>query len=228
MEKVLFIEDETALAEIIKESLEAKGFEVRHAVTLAKARLLYQQYHPDIIVADVMLPDGDGFEWISSIRKSDTITPVIFLTSRSQTADVVKGFELGGNDYLKKPFSIAELIVRMESLLKREPKSALQQKKETYSCAIGHFTFQFPAGELQYGHQIRQLTSREADLLHYLLLHRNSSVSRADILHTLWGNTDYFSGRSLDVFISKLRRYFSADSSVKIMNVRGIGYKIIC
>lgn len=225
--KVLFIEDETALAEIVKESLETKGFEVSHAVTLSRAMLLYQQHRPDIIVADVMLPDGDGFEWIASIRKTDTVTPVIFLTSRSQTADVIKGFELGGNDYLKKPFSIAELIVRMQSLLKREHANASLSNKEVYKWQVGKFKFYYPAGELLNRSNKMQLTSREADLLHLLLLKRNESLSRNDILQTLWGNTDYFSGRSLDVFISKLRRYFSSDPSVKIINVRGIGYKLI-
>jgi DNA-binding response OmpR family regulator len=226
--KMLFIEDEAALAEIVRESLEAKGFEVHHALTLSKAMLLYQQHQPDIIVADVMLPDGNGFEWIATIRRTDTITPVIFLTSRSQTADVVHGFEMGGNDYLKKPFSIAELEVRMKSLLKRELNPVALPKKETYSWQIGAFTFLYPAGELLWGNRKRQLTSREADLLHILLLKRNEPLSRNDILQTLWGNTDYFSGRSLDVFISKLRSYLSLDTSVKIINVRGIGYKMIC
>lgn len=224
--KVLFIEDETALAEIVKESLEIKGFEVSHAVTLSKAMLLYQQHRPDIIVADVMLPDGNGFEWLTTIRKTDTVTPVIFLTSRSQTADVVKGFELGGNDYLKKPFSIAELIVRLHSLLKREDKAASLPKKETYIWQVGKFIFHYPTGELLNENKKRQLTSREADLLHLLLLKRNEQLSRNDILQALWGNTDYFSGRSLDVFISKLRRYFRSDTSIKIINVRGIGYKL--
>jgi DNA-binding response OmpR family regulator len=226
--KILLIEDEAALAEIVKESLEAKGFEVHHALTLAKAMQSYQQHPPDIIVADVMLPDGNGFEWIAAIRKTNTITPVIFLTSRSQTIDVVKGFEVGGNDYLKKPFSIAELEVRIKSLLKREWNPVALPKKETYTWPIGAFTFLYPAGELLWGHKKKQLTSREADLLHILLLKRNEPLSRNDILQTLWGNTDYFSGRSLDVFISKLRSYLNLDSSVKIINVRGIGYKMIC
>ena len=228
MERVLFIEDELALAEIVKESLEARGYTVMHALTLAKAHLQYLQSPPDIIVADVMLPDGDGFEWIASLRKTDTKTPVLFLTSRSQTADVVKGFELGGNDYLKKPFSIAELIVRIQALVRREQQLSQLAIHKRYTWHIGHYTFRFPAGELQHGEQMRQLTSREAALLQYLLLHRNRPISRTEILHTLWPNSDYFSGRSLDVFVTKLRRYLDADYSVKIINVRGIGYKIIC
>ena len=226
--KILFIEDETALAEIVQESLEAKGFEVYHALTLAKAMLLYKQEEPDIILADVMLPDGNGFEWIATIRRTDSMTPVIFLTSRSQTADVVKGFEMGGNDYLKKPYSIAELEVRMKSLLKRELNPVALTKNVTYSWQIGKSTFLYPSGELKMGIRKRQLTSREADLLQLLLLKRNEPLKRNDILQSLWGNTDYFSGRSLDVFISKLRSYLNADTTVKIINVRGLGYKLIC
>ena len=227
MNKVLFLEDEVALAEIVKETLEAKGFEVNHTSTLSGAMLLYNQKRPDIIVADVMLPDGSGFEWISTIRKTDTITPVIFLTSRSQTEDVVKGFDLGGNDYLKKPFSIAELIVRMHSLLKKEHKATTFSKKKKQTWEIGKFKFHYPAGDLISDTKQRQLTSREADLLHLLLLRKTETLTRNDILQTLWGNTDYFSGRSLDVFITKLRGYLKKDESVKIINVRGIGYKIV-
>ncbi|TAJ53988.1 MAG: response regulator transcription factor [Chitinophagaceae bacterium] len=224
---ILFIEDEAALAEIVKESLEAKGFQVYHAATLAEAALLYTRYPPAIIVADVMLPDGSGFEWVAAIRKADTTTQVIFLTSRSQTKDVVLGFEMGGNDYLKKPFSIAELEVRIKSLLNRTITTVSTSKKETAVWEIGKYTFLYPAGELVSESKKRQLTSREADLLHLLLLNRNEPLHRNDLLQALWGNTDYFSGRSLDVFISKLRGYLNLDSSIKIINLRGIGYKLI-
>jgi DNA-binding response OmpR family regulator len=225
--KVLFIEDEAALAEIVRENLEAKGFEVKHALTLSKATLLYRQYPPDIIVADVMLPDGSGFDWIINIRQTNTYTPVLFLTSRFQTEDVVKGFELGGNDYLKKPFSIAELVVRMKALLKKEYQPVLSEAQESFVWEIGNFRFHYPIGKLLSVNKEIQLTSREADLLQLLLLNHNHAVSRNAVLQKLWGNTDYFSGRSLDVFISKIRRYLCTDASVKIINVRGFGYKLV-
>lgn len=224
---VLYIEDEAALAEIIRESLEAKGFTVKYASTLSSASLLLRESQPDIIVVDVMLPDGDGFEWVASLRKSNICVPVIFLTSRSQSSDVVKGFELGGNDYVKKPFSIAELVVRMQALLKGSLTQAPAIVQEMVTRKIGKSTFIYPAGELQTGGNKIQLTSREADLLELLILHRNQPINRHEVLQKLWGNTDYFSGRSLDVFISRLRKYFSADASVKIINVRGIGYKLV-
>jgi DNA-binding response OmpR family regulator len=225
--KVLLIEDETVLAEIVRENLETKGFEVMHTTTLSKASLLYRRSAPDIIIIDVMLPDGNGFDWVNTFRQTDSHTPIIFLTSRSQTEDVIRGFEQGGNDYLKKPFSIAELVVRMKALLKKgqQPVLSVQQ---IVALEIGKMIFYYPAGEIHDSNKVIQLTSREADLLRLLFADRNRSVNRNEILQRLWGNTDYFSGRSLDVFISKLRKYLSADDSVKIVNVRGVGYKLVC
>lgn len=225
--KVLYIEDEAALAEIIRESLEAKGFMVTYAATLSMASSLLNESPPDIIVADVMLPDGDGFEWVTALRKAGIGLPVIFLTSRSQPADVVKGFELGGDDYLKKPFSIAELVVRMQALLKKRLPQSSEPVQEMSTRKIGKSTFIYPAGELIVEGKKIQLTSREADLLELLLLNRNQPVNRHVVLQKLWGNTDYFSGRSLDVFISRLRKYLGADASIKIINVRGKGYKLV-
>lgn len=222
---ILFIEDEIALAEIVKESLEAKGFTVIHATTLVKASILYKQCTPVLIIADVMLPDGDGFEWVSQLRKEDMSTPVMFLTSRSRAEDVVTGFELGGNDYLRKPFSMLELVARINALVKKDNQK--NAGSLSYSCAVGAYIFYYPSGELVLLGKKRQLTSREADLLHLLLGHQNQSITRQELLKKLWGNTDYFSGRSLDVFITKLRKYLDNDKLVKIVNVRGIGYKLV-
>lgn len=222
---ILFIEDEIALAEIVKESLEAKGFTIRHATTLTRASILYKQYTPLLIIADVMLPDGDGFTWVNHLRTMDMYTPVIFLTSRSRTEDVVTGFELGGNDYLRKPFSMLELVARINALIKKENQRAAVSS--AYSCSIGTYMFYYPSGELVLSGKKKQLTAREADLLHLLLSHQNQSMTRQELLKKLWGNTDYFSGRSLDVFITKLRKYLEQDKQVKIINVRGIGYKLV-
>ncbi|HEX2630746.1 MAG TPA: response regulator transcription factor [Chitinophagaceae bacterium] len=222
---VLLIEDESALAEIVRESLESNGFMVRQAMTLSAATLAFRQQAPDIIVADVMMPDGNGFEWVATLRQQDRRTPVLFLTARSQTSDVVKGFEQGGNDYLKKPFSIAELVVRMRSLLQNQWQPAINTQAAVV-WKLGHFTFHYPAGELVVGDHVRNLTSREADILNLLLLHRNQLVSRTQILQDIWHQTDYFSGRSLDVFITKLRRYLKKDPTLKIINVRSIGYRL--
>ncbi|MGG9960455.1 response regulator transcription factor [Ferruginibacter sp. SUN106] len=224
---VLLVEDEPALAEIVSESLQHKGFTVVHAADAATAFKQYYAVKPHIIVLDVMLPDGDGFDMAVKIRSTDIETPILFLTSRSRPEDVVNGFEKGGNDYLKKPFSIAELIVRIQALL---TSNRLLIKKETtlqQSIEIGKYSFYYPAGILSQAGINRNLTSREAEILQILVLNRNQMLDRKTLLMKLWGNDDYFSGRSLDVFISKLRKYLSADPSVVIINVRGKGYKLV-
>jgi DNA-binding response OmpR family regulator len=224
---VLLVEDEPALAEIVNESLQSKGFTVIHAPTAAAAFKEYYSAKPDIIVLDVMLPDGDGFDIASTIRVTDIETPILFLTSRSRPEDVVNGFEKGGNDYLKKPFSLSELIVRIQTLL---TKNRLLIKKEVETQAaieIGRYTFHYPVGVLSLDGTNRTLTSREAEILQILVLNKNQMLDRKALLMKLWGNDDYFSGRSLDVFISKLRKYLSADVSVIIINIRGKGYKLV-
>jgi DNA-binding response OmpR family regulator len=226
LNKVLFVEDELFLAEIVKETLETKLFEVTHVSTLKMASAILSEQDFDIIVLDVMLPDGNGFDWLKNIRSDGVTLPVIFLTSRSQTEDIVRGFEEGGNDYLKKPFSMAELEVRMKALLRKE-YIPVQSKNDQYQWKIRSYRFAYPSGELIVDNKVIQLTSREADILQLLLLNTNQSLSRNELLERFWGNTDYFSGRSLDVFISKLRRYLKTDEQVKIINVRGIGYKMV-
>jgi DNA-binding response OmpR family regulator len=228
--KVLLLEDETVLAEIVCESLQAKGFDVQLADSIAKAKTKYASFTPDILVIDVMLPDGNGFDFAALIRKKNLHTPIIFLTSRSKVEDVVHGFEVGGNDYLKKPFSIAELIVRMNALLNAKRLSAPLTKSVTssYEIQLGKFHFIYPSGILSSVHSKRMLSSREADMLHLLVQNKNNIIERKEILMQLWGNDDYFSGRSLDVFVSKLRNYLKPDSSLAIINVRGKGYRLVC
>lgn len=225
--KVLLVEDEIALAEIVGESLQSKGFDVTHVTTAAAAMDIFYKIKPTIIILDVMLPDGNGFDIAKHIRKTDVETPVLFLTSRSRPEDVVNGFETGGNDYLKKPFSIAELIVRMKALLGKNRLIMTEESSARQIFSIGEYTFHYPAGILKYGGISRTLTSRESEILHILLLNRNQMLDRKVLLMKLWGNDDYFSGRSLDVFISKLRKYLREDPSVTIINVRGKGYKLV-
>ncbi len=224
--KVLFVEDELFFAEIVKETLETKGFQITHVSTLEKAGECVDSSLFDIIILDVMLPDGDGFQWLRKLRRRNTTTPVIFLTSRSQTEDVVTGFEEGGNDYLKKPFSMAELVVRMKALLRKDG-TPVTTSKDHYQWKIRSYTFQYPSGVLTVGKESIQLTSRESDILQLLLQNANQSMSRNELLQRFWGNTDYFSGRSLDVFISKLRKYLRHDKEIRIINVRGVGYKMV-
>lgn len=225
--KVLLVEDEVVLAEIIRESLQSRGFTVKHTVSAKDALQLYREYLPHIIILDVMLPDGDGFSIAKQVRSTDVNTPVIFLTSRSLPQDVVEGFESGGNDYLKKPFSLEELIVRMKALLSRN-RLVIRVKSDIQNFWIGDYRFQYPKGILSFAGNERMLTTRECEILQMLILNRNQILSRQTLLLTFWDNDDYFSGRSLDVFITKLRKYLKNDPGVSILNIRGQGYKLIC
>lgn len=220
--KVLLAEDEAALGLIIKESLETRDFEVILCDNGEKAFEKYQSQSFDILVLDVMMPKKDGFTLAKEIRAIDDTIPIIFLTAKSQTADVVEGFSIGGNDYLKKPFSMEELIVRIHNLVSR---TKVQKTAETLT--IGDYTFYFPKQQLQYHLDEKiQLTHREAHLLFHLIKNKNQVLDRSIILKKLWGTDDFFSARSMDVFISKLRKKLSKDENIKIINVRGFGYKL--
>ncbi len=221
---ILLAEDEPALGQIIKESLETRNFSVTLCSDGEEAYNQYQKTKPQLLVLDVMMPKKDGFTLAKEIRKEDTKIPIIFLTAKSQTQDVVEGFSIGGNDYLKKPFSMEELIVRIKNLLDR---SSLQKKIEIIQ--IGNYTFNFPKQTLQLNQSDEsvQLTHREAHLLFHLMKNKNEVLDRSLILNKLWGNDDFFSARSMDVFITKLRKKLKQDESIKIVNVRGFGYKLI-
>lgn len=225
---VLLVEDEINLAEIIKESLEARGFVVVHCSTAVKALDYYYAQKPGIVVLDVMLPDADGFAVASRIRNTDMVTPVLFLTARSLPQDVVTGFESGGNDYLKKPFSMEELVVRIKVLTSNTRTLYGTARPEEAVFTIGTcYVFHYHRCLLKNGEQEMAITAREAELLKLLLVSRNRVVDRAVILMSIWGNDDFFAGRSLDVFITRLRKYLKYDPEVKIVNIRGVGYKLV-
>ncbi|MFP4847006.1 response regulator transcription factor [Winogradskyella sp. PE311] len=220
--KLLLAEDEAALGQIIKESLETRDFEVILCDNGEKAFEKYQSETPEILVLDVMMPKKDGFTLAKEIRAIDDTIPIIFLTAKSQTADVVEGFSIGGNDYLKKPFSMEELIVRIYNLVSRT-----KTQKTSAVLVIGDYSFDFPKQQLQFKEEdTLQLTHREAHLLFHLIKNKNQVLDRSLILNKLWGTDDFFSARSMDVFISKLRKKLQKDKNIQIINVRGFGYKL--
>lgn len=221
---ILLAEDEPALGMIIKESLETRDFNVLLCENGEKAFEVYKTHQPELLVLDVMMPKKDGFTLAKEIRVIDDTVPIIFLTAKSQTQDVVEGFTIGGNDYLKKPFSMEELIVRIHNLLSRT-----QLQKTSKVLTLGQFTFNFPKQTLQFNDEpSTQLTHREAHLLFHLIKNKNQVLDRSLILNKLWGNDDFFNARSMDVFITKLRKKLSEDNTIQILNVRGFGYKLIC
>lgn len=224
MATVLLVEDEIWLGQIVKDSLEVRGFQVLHATDGEQGYAFFLKHYPDVVVVDVMMPKLDGFSLAEQIRRRNTDVPIIFLTARSQTVDVVKGFELGGNDYLKKPFSMDELIVRIKALLNRKLPTP---QPETEQYAIGRYHFDYPKQKLLINGQECGLSHRETELLKRLYNQRNQVMERNAVLLELWGDDNFFNGRSLDVFITRLRRHLKADPQVQIVNIRGIGYKLI-
>ncbi|MBM3426047.1 MAG: response regulator transcription factor [Bacteroidetes bacterium] len=222
--RILLAEDELALGTIIQESLESREFCVRLCGDGQAAWESYQQDKPDVLVLDVMLPKKDGFTLASEIRKIDPYTPIIFLTSKGQSEDVVKGFSLGGNDYVRKPFSMEELIVRIKAQL---DKQRIRQSQSEW-IALGNYHFQPNRQVLRFGETETSLTARESQLLQMLLQNANEITDRTLILKQIWGTDDFFNARSMDVFITKLRKKLQEDPGIQILNVRGYGFKLVC
>jgi len=228
MSKVLLIEDEWQLGQIVKDSLEMRGFEMLYAADGKDGLRLYQEHKPDVVVLDIMMPNMDGFTVTTEIRRQDKTTPIIFLTAKSQTTDVVKGFELGGNDYLKKPFSMDELIVRIKALLQRFKETpAVSSDAAADVIQIGQYQFNYTKQTLTRNNDTAFLSHREAEILRRLSENLNQVMERKTVLLDLWGDDSFFNARSMDVFITKLRRYLKDDPRVQIVNIRGVGYKLI-
>ena len=221
--KLLIAEDEPTLGSLVCEYLRSKAYEVHYAANGQEAIELYLSTKPDLLVLDIMMPRFDGLEVAQKVRQDNPKVPIIFLTAKSQAKDVVEGFKAGANDYLKKPFSMEELAIRIESLLGR-----LHQSDEQDVFSVGRWEFNHIKQSLRLEELQLSLTHREAELLYYLIQNKNQVLDRSFILKKLWTDDDFFSARSMDVFISKLRKKLKADPDVKIVNVRGQGYKLLC
>lgn len=227
MPTILLAEDEDVLGLLVKEALELiPEYKVEWVKDGGEAITRYTVLKPDICILDVMMPFTDGFTVAEEIRKISKQVPILFLTARSQSADVVRGFKSGGNDYLKKPFSIEELVVRINELLSRSDYIS-SKEKALKVVNIGKYRFT-PSSQILSCEQARyNLTSRESDLLKELIIHKNEILDRKKILIQLWGDDNFFNARSMDVFIAKLRKYLIHDPTLSIINVRGYGYKFI-
>ena len=225
--KVLLVEDEQTLAMIIKDTLEGQGFLIHTAADGEEGLRLFFDLRPDVLVADVMMPHMDGFEMVRRIRQTDRRIPVLFLTARSAVNDVVEGFELGANDYLKKPFGMQELIVRIKALMGRACTYTPPAESEQILYKIGRYQLDTRRQLLLHEGTEQELSHREAGILRLLCQNRNCVVNMRDILLDLWGDDSFFNQRSLHVFITKLRHKLAKDDHIRIINVRGIGYKLI-
>ena len=223
--KILYVEDEHFLGRIVKETLETKGFEILMEADGAKVINQYQQFNPDIVVLDVMLPNKSGFEIAKEMRVANITTPILFLTAKTQTTDVVKGFTVGGNDYLRKPFSMEELIVRLENLHKQMGNA--QTVEPQNEVLIGKFRLQLNKQVLKIDETERKLSYRETELIKFLFYNANKIIDRRDVLQHIWGNDSLFNSRNLDVYITKIRGYFREDSNLEIITIKGVGYRFV-
>ena len=219
---MLYVEDEVFLAKIVSETLQGRGYDVILENDGGKAVDQFIAGKPDICILDIMLPNKDGFSIADEIREKNEQVPIIFLSAKSQTNDVVTGFKLGANDYIRKPFSIEELIVRIENVLKTKPDIPAEQE-----VSIGQYIFNTRRQALNHPEDQRKLSYRESELLKLLYENREKIVERSEILTLLWGSDSFFNSRNLDVYITKLRNYLKLDPSVEIITIKGIGYRFV-
>ncbi len=224
--KILYAEDELFLGKIVKESLESRGYDVVMEADGNKVLSHFTQQQPQVCVLDIMLPNKDGFTIAEEIRNINKEVPIIFLTAKTQVEDLVKGFRTGGNDYIRKPFSMEELIVRIENVLKQAKEGGYTDGNALMK--IGAYSFHSNHQVLKYDEaEERKLSFRETELLKILYINRDKIIDRRDILKLLWGNDNFFNSRNLDVYITKLRGYLKQDSNLQIITVKGVGYRFV-
>ncbi|HAD13507.1 MAG TPA: DNA-binding response regulator [Saprospirales bacterium] len=225
--RILYVEDEPFLGKIVQESLESRQFVVRWVTDGAEVMAAFADFKPDVCVLDVMLPHRDGFSLGREIRVLDAQMPIIFLTAKNQTEDVLQGFESGGNDYLRKPFSQEELIVRIKNLVSLTRGKVMSNTPVLEGIRIGRYLFLSERQELMLDNQpFKQLSHRETQLLEMLGARLNAIVERRDILKQIWGNDSIFNSRNLDVYITRLREYLREDAGVHILTLKGVGYRL--
>ena len=225
--KILYVEDEPFLGKVVKETLEFRGYDVLLKNDGATALKGLEEFFPDVCVLDVMLPNVDGFTLCEKIRNLYPRIPVVFLTAKNQTEDVIKGFESGATDYIRKPFSIEELILRIENQLTLHQKSSPIIKSENEILRIGKFEYSSSEYELRINETTIRLSNREVEILNLLVENANETVERKKILKKVWGDDSFFNSRTLDVYIRKLRDYFVSDPSIKIITLKGKGYRFV-
>ncbi|MFY0599881.1 MAG: response regulator transcription factor [Cyclobacteriaceae bacterium] len=221
---ILLAEDDENLGFVITDQLSELGFRVTHAVDGAQGWRKFESGNFDLCLIDVMMPGLDGFSLAKKIRSSDEFVPIIFLTAKSLEEDRLNGFEIGGDDYVTKPFSMTELAYRIKVFLRRRSSGTSQE--EAVSFSLGSFVFDYQSLTLKSELDSANLTQIEADVLKMLAENKGALVKREDILVKIWGENDYFKGRSLDVFISRLRKYLKLDANLEIRNHHGVGFTL--
>lgn len=224
--KVLLVEDDTNLGTLLREYLEAKGYSTTLAVNGKQGFDLFAKDKYNICILDVMMPVKDGFTLAKEIRAIDANIPIVFLTAKSMKEDAVEGFNAGADDYITKPFSMEELLMRIKAILRRTEIKPTANESQT-EFEIGKYKFDYPHQILEINGKQHKLTTKEADLLKLLCLNVNDILDRNFALKAIWKDDNYFNGRSMDVYIAKLRKYLKDDPKVEIINVHGKGFKLL-
>jgi two-component system response regulator TrcR len=227
--KVLLVEDEIVLASIVKETLDSRGFDITIAKNGVEGWSAFKSDKPDVMILDVMMPRKDGFSLAEDVRKVDQAIPLIFLTAKSTSADVIRGLEIGADDYIKKPFVMEELILRLKALHRRATVQGSDSDAglPDQTRQVGQYHFDYHRLELSGAGRAISLSQREADLLKLLTDHKNALLERRTALITIWGDDTLFNARNMDVYITRIRKYLADDPSIQIQNIRGFGYKLI-
>jgi len=224
--RILFVEDDPNLSMVLKDYLEMIGYKVDHGLDGEIGLSLFMKNKYDIVILDIMMPKKDGFTMADEIRQIDTKIPLVFLTAKNLKEDKLTGFRKGCDDYITKPFSTEELNLRIKAILRRCYNSSATDMPQIKIFEIGKFKFDSTNLTLEYGTKQERLTRKEAELLSLLCENKNELLPREVALETVWGENDYFIGRSMDVFIAKLRKHLKSDPNVRITNVHGIGFKL--
>ena len=220
---LFYVEDDESLSFVTRDNLELQGYSVTYCENGKQAMENIRENNFDLCILDVMLPDTDGFTIAEEIRKFNTQVPIIFLTAKSMKEDRIRGLRLGADDYMTKPFSIEELILKVEIFLRR---SKIATAPVPTYLTVGNYLLDHKNLLLKFGKQAKNLTQKEADLLKMFMENKNEVIKRSYILETLWGEDDYFLGRSLDVFISRLRKYLSQDERISVENIHSVGFRM--
>ena len=224
--QILVLEDDTNLGFLLREHLEMNSYSVKLCRNGEEGLTEFIRDKFDLCLVDVMMPKKDGFTFVKELREKESDIPVIFLTAKSLKEDRIEGFKIGCDDYITKPFSMEELMLRIQAVLRRTNLSQQEEITQTF-FAIGKFTFDFNLRSLTIGKTKNELTSKEAELLRLLCVYQNKVLERETALKIVWGDDSYFNSRSMDVFISKIRKYLKDDPSINLMNIHGKGYKLM-
>lgn len=225
MAKVLLIEDEYQLGQIVKDSLEMRGFDMLYAEDGKEGLRLYQQHHPDVVVLDIMMPNMDGFKLAEEIRDVDPDIPLFFLSAKTMKEDIIQGYKLGADDYITKPFDSEVLLLKIKAILKRNEEMNKESENKEFDLASYHFNPKLR--ELSHKGMTQTLSPKENELLKMLAEHLNDLLPRDQALKKIWGSDTYFNGRSMDVYIAKLRKYLKDDPKIEIVNIHGNGFRLV-